>query len=234
MIKTVSASKTHRGLTFRDHDLAHELLDDLKGIELGAAAHNPFNLPGSINVAPADDFEFYKEGQVELCGSYAEIDVDAEAHALPFDDNSQDYVISSHVLEHLPDPVAALTEWWRVVRDGGYIFMIVPQRDALPEDVGRPLTTFDDIIECQGATVDTWDYEAKPVPGGRRGHYHVYSPDRLTEIIDNLVQMEQFYLEMVNHQDPDQKVGNGFCLVYQVSKPKPKRTTRRKKGAEAE
>ena len=40
-----------------------------------------------------------------MCGEYAVIDVQAEAHALPFEDSSQDYVISSHVFEHLPGKV---------------------------------------------------------------------------------------------------------------------------------
>ena len=31
-------------MKFRDSELAHKLLDGLKGIEIGAAAHNPFNI----------------------------------------------------------------------------------------------------------------------------------------------------------------------------------------------
>jgi hypothetical protein len=37
-----------------DMPLAHQFCSGM-GIELGAAAHNSFNLPGSINVAPFSD-----------------------------------------------------------------------------------------------------------------------------------------------------------------------------------
>lgn len=50
--------------------------------------------------------------------------------ALPFDDNSQDFVVSSHCLEHAPDVVAVLAEWCRVVRPGGRIGIVVPDGES--------------------------------------------------------------------------------------------------------
>lgn len=50
------------------------------------------------------------------------------ACALPFHDHSLDYVVASHVLEHVANPVAALVEWVRVVRPGGIIYCVVPDR----------------------------------------------------------------------------------------------------------
>lgn len=117
-------------------------------LKLGAAAHNPFNLPRCKHVAPQRDFEFYKGEQIQMCGAYAEVDVFAEAHDLPFEADSLDYVISSHVVEHLPDIPRAFKEWDRVVRDGGYVFMIVPHPTALPEDVGLPLSTVEEIVKA--------------------------------------------------------------------------------------
>lgn len=221
-IRTTKVPGKNRGIKFREHKLAHDLLDGLTGIEIGSASHNSFNLAGSINVGPASDpadYEYYKQSQIEMCGAYDEIDVDAEAHALPFEDSSQDYVISSHVFEHLPDPIAAIKEWNRVVRDGGYVFMIVPQPGALPEDKGRPLATLNDLLTAQGLTVDTWDYEANPVPGGRRGHYFVYDIDHLIGIFDGLKEMEEIHWSLVADENPDQKASNGFTLVYRVNKP---------------
>jgi SAM-dependent methyltransferase len=43
-----------------------------------------------------------------------------------FDDNAFDFVINSHLLEHLPDPRRAILEWLRVVKPGGYVCMIIP------------------------------------------------------------------------------------------------------------
>lgn len=45
---------------------------------------------------------------------------------LPFRTHSFDLVISSWVLEHLPDPLGALTELARVLRPGGHLVVLTP------------------------------------------------------------------------------------------------------------
>lgn len=45
------------------------------------------------------------------------------------DNESFDYVYSSHTLEHMVDPTEALTNWWRVLRPGGYLLLYLPHRD---------------------------------------------------------------------------------------------------------
>lgn len=52
---------------------------------------------------------------------------DSEAMCLPGKD--WDYVFSSHCLEHLPDPVAALEHWQSVLRPGGVLFLYLPHPD---------------------------------------------------------------------------------------------------------
>ena len=42
--------------------------------------------------------------------------------ALPFDDESFDYLTSRHVIWTLTDPVAAFKEWYRVLKPGGMVF----------------------------------------------------------------------------------------------------------------
>jgi len=49
-----------------------------------------------------------------------------DAIALPFDANDFDFVVTSHLLEHLLAPRAALTEWLRVVKPGGFVANIIP------------------------------------------------------------------------------------------------------------
>jgi SAM-dependent methyltransferase len=69
---------------------------------------------------------------IEAAGrSAAERSVDIEfavgdAYALAFDEASLDVVHAHQVLQHLADPVAALTEWRRVLRPGG----LLAARDA--------------------------------------------------------------------------------------------------------
>jgi SAM-dependent methyltransferase len=55
-------------------------------------------------------------------------------------DGSFDFVLSSHCLEHLANPLAALREWLRVCRDGGHLVLVLPNpRHTF--DHRRPITT---------------------------------------------------------------------------------------------
>lgn len=49
-----------------------------------------------------------------------------DAATLPFRDGAFDRVLSSEVLEHLPDPAAAVAEIARVTRPGGLVVLSVP------------------------------------------------------------------------------------------------------------
>jgi SAM-dependent methyltransferase len=51
-----------------------------------------------------------------------------DGKTLPFADNSQDAVFSSHCLEHIDDYRGALREWHRVLRMGGFMIVSVPHQ----------------------------------------------------------------------------------------------------------
>lgn len=64
-------------------------------------------------------------------------DVKADICNLPFDDNSFDFILCNHVLEHIPDDSKAMQELYRILKTGGTgIFQI-------PQDLSRA-TTFED------------------------------------------------------------------------------------------
>lgn len=46
-----------------------------------------------------------------------------------------DTVHSSHCLEHMVDPAAALAEWWKLVRPGGYLIVVVPEEDLYEQGI---------------------------------------------------------------------------------------------------
>jgi SAM-dependent methyltransferase len=55
-------------------------------------------------------------------------------------DASYDFVLSSHCLEHLANPLAALREWRRVTRFGGHLVLVLPDPKRTFDHL-RPVTT---------------------------------------------------------------------------------------------
>src|SRR5258706_268998 len=51
------------------------------------------------------------------------------------EDASYDFVHSSHCLEHLVDPRAGIANWFRVLRPGGHLVVIVPDEDLYEQGV---------------------------------------------------------------------------------------------------
>lgn len=49
-----------------------------------------------------------------------------------FASQQMDFVFSSHLLEHIEDHAAALREWWRVIKVGGYLCLYLPHKDFYP------------------------------------------------------------------------------------------------------
>lgn len=47
---------------------------------------------------------------------------------LPFEDGTVDTVYASHTLEHIPNPVEAIQEWFRVLKVGGHLVLAVPHQ----------------------------------------------------------------------------------------------------------
>lgn len=189
------------------------------GIELGAAAHNPFGLADCLNIAPSDgvsgmypedvkDYWFYAEHQRELTGSeVAKVDRIGDFQQIGLEDNSTDYIISSHVIEHSPNVLAAFIESDRVLRAGGVFFCIFPKRNAEPSDADRPLTTLEQMIQAhrEGFTVESlspW-----------RAHLQVLSTHTMLQAVNYLNQQKlgSWLIECV--EETDSKVGNGHTLV---------------------
>jgi SAM-dependent methyltransferase len=46
-----------------------------------------------------------------------------------------DYVYSSHCLEHMHKPAMTILDWWKLVKPGGYLFILVPDEDLYEQGV---------------------------------------------------------------------------------------------------
>src|SRR5690606_9384691 len=64
-------------------------------------------------------------------------DVKADICDLPFEDNTYDFILCNHVLEHIPDDTKAIKELYRLLNPGGTAILQIPQdlnRDKTFED----------------------------------------------------------------------------------------------------
>lgn len=78
----------------------------------------------------AQDFGQYNgTGNVGLQeGSWdnSRLDIVSDITSIPLDDHSVDVVMCTEVFEHIPDPLAALKEFNRLVKPGGFLILTAP------------------------------------------------------------------------------------------------------------
>lgn len=120
-------------------------------------------------------------------------------------------VISSHVIEHIANPIKALNEWKRIVRINGYLVLIVPHKDGT-YDRNRPITTlrhiigdftngtteddethFQEVLDMHDLTVDTtvsnYDSHRERTLNNsstRIVHHHVFNSLLVAQILNEL------------------------------------------------
>ncbi len=78
----------------------------------------------------AQDFGQYQgEGNVGLqTGTWdnTKLDIVSDIVSIPLPDHSIDAIMCTEVLEHVPDPIGAIKEFSRLVRQGGYLLITAP------------------------------------------------------------------------------------------------------------
>ena len=220
--ENIKMSNKKNIIIFPESNLAHKYCIG-QGLEIGGSAHNPFGL-NTLNVDISDSIEsIFKQEEINLCGKALSVDIVAPGDAIPLPDESQDFIISSHVFEHFINPIKALIEWNRLLKSNGIIFMIIPHKDRT-FDRNRNRTSLQHLI-------DDYNNESIKSDDPENGHEHVWITEDIVELIhwmiDNL-KMEWIIEEI---QDIDDKVGNGFIIVIrkQYFKNKNKLVSKNKK-----
>jgi hypothetical protein len=179
-----------------------------EGIEIGAL-HSPAPLDSKrahvlyVDNLPLDDLR-ERYGKNVGADRIRAPDVVCDGATLaPFLPSSLDFIVARHLLEHLPDPLAALIRWHEVLRPGGLLFLSLPHREHT-FDKERPRTTLEHLLADYREPSAVRDFEhylewAEKVnnraPGGpafQRAtelalmgyaiHYHVWEPPDIEEI----------------------------------------------------
>ena len=123
---------------------------------IGRGCHGVEIGPGTSPVPGLDPRPVYVDCFKAFGAEASLADYYGHAGALPFHDHSLDYVVASHVLEHVANPAAALAEWRRVTRPGGIIYLVVPDR-RMTFDRTRPLTTVEHLLDDHAAGTTACD-----------------------------------------------------------------------------
>lgn len=124
---------------------------------------------------------------------------------------SYDCVLSSNTIEHVANPLKALFEWKRVIKDGGYLLLVVPHHDAT-FDHNRPFTPLshiaqdyergtgeDDLthleeilalhdLEMDPAAGDTQAFRERSMKNfkNRCLHQHVFNTELVVQLLDRV------------------------------------------------
>ena len=91
-------------------------------------------MPWAISVdLPSEQFDRYNAGNTPENAIHWQ----GDALNLPFKDGTLDFVYSSHLLEDFADWRPALREWTRVLKKGGYLVILMPDRERWAEALRR-------------------------------------------------------------------------------------------------
>lgn len=133
------------------------------GIEIGAL-HNPLKVPGCARVRYVDRMpvEDLRKQYPELNSQkLVNIDVIDDGERLAkFKDQSLDFVIANHFIEHSQDPIGAVNNQLRVLKPNGILYLALPDK-RYNFDIDRPVTSFEHMVK---------DYEEGP-GWSRRQHF---------------------------------------------------------------
>lgn len=192
------------------------------GIEIGALCHP---LPTSANVVYVDRFD--REGLHE---QYPDIpikdmvlvNVVADGETLEiFDNDSKDFIIANHFLEHCEFPIKTVENWVRVLKKDGIIYCAIPNKD-FTFDKNRNLTPITHLIyECQTGVSDTFAHYMDATNGDDMMsgnlmdtkysiHYHVWDRTGIIEFFEYMCKILPLKIE--EYQYTDERVETIFIL----------------------
>jgi predicted SAM-dependent methyltransferase len=165
------------------------------GLEIGAL-HQPLRLFNGAHALYVDRKNTYdlRDDYPELSDqSLVDVDIIDDGERLnTIQDDSVDFVIANHFLEHSEDPIMTIKTFFRVLRRGGVLFLAVPdKRHTFDKD--RRLTTLEHVVRDHrvGPLVSREDHfrefeefvAHKPVKRDYSIHYHVWTDKEIAELL---------------------------------------------------
>lgn len=200
VFKMLSPLLSGRRARYQRSILAQKYLQG-EGAEIGALMQPILTPMGSstkyIDRVPASYWRTQADRGVRL----VDPDIIDEGNELStIADNTFDYLIAAHVLEHIEDPISALKNWLRVIKRGGHLLVAVPDKRYCGEEE-RPLTSVEHFMRdyeeghhvsaeehyrdfganmkgYSGTTLDEYVAEREPMI-----HFHTFTLSSFVELL---------------------------------------------------
>jgi predicted SAM-dependent methyltransferase len=206
------------------------------GIEIGAL-HKPLPMPRGARVRYVD-----RMSAADLRRHYPELAswdlvdpdiVDDGERLETVADNSLDFVVANHFIEHTEDPLGAIGNHLRVLKPGGVIFMAVPEKRRT-FDWERQVTTIEHLVRDHREGPETsraqhyeeWARDVDHADDVRAHaqalmeqaysiHFHVWTREAFQDLLEQARIHEQmpFSIELA--------VENGFEFIVVLRKTQP-------------
>ncbi len=107
---------------------------------------------GSIKEGKSYNFYKAKKGYQYFCEASDLNDIPSEKY---------DFLISSHCLEHCANALKTINEWLRVIKKGGAILLVLPDKN-FTFDHNRDVTKFEHLLEDLNNNIDETDLTHLP------------------------------------------------------------------------
>jgi SAM-dependent methyltransferase len=212
--------------------LVHEVLDRSliyslckgKGIEIGPGPR-PQILPGSdvdvtyVEQMPAEEWQrLYNNKNLVIDNTLWERYIIGNASSLPLPDNSCDFIFSSHVFEHLANPLGHLKYWSTKLKAGGRVVAVIPDVYGCRDYIFKPSTLIEILQEYETGGFDLQEKHYRRVCQARPSlnfdelmknkasiHAHYYTRFSITKIALCSIELGFFkswkVISSQNHKD---------------------------------
>ena len=195
------------------------------GYEIGAL-HKPANIPPACKAAMkyidqvplAELQQLYPE---HIGKQITHVDIVDNANTLAsVPSESGDFFIGSHTIEHMPLPITAVRNWLRVLKKGGLLFMLAPDK-CTSFDKHRLTTTFEHLVAEEYASSEQRaemyiEHLREWTLSDLHNHNKKHSPDAVPDR-DEYATREAMYLEAGKHKKFQDRGGMHFHTWNRVS-----------------
>ena len=194
-----------------------EILNTKNGIEFGGPTElfsdNRWNMPlynfvqldgGNLK----DDNHFQKIGENFVYSNKTgkQFNVDCASDLSVIENKRYDFIVTSHVIEHIANPIKSIRNWKKILNKDGYILSVMPDY-RFCFDHNRPLTTLEHLIEDflkdvgeddkthieEQKTMHDWAY------GGHKDFYSLCDINEKTRVVHHHTFDEKSFKDMMEH-----------------------------------